>query len=327
MRTFQHRLLTENPDMPSHSRKLMGILKADDRYIQDIMVATFGNIIRLDHRTENWIAIDTDRIIYQIVELDKDSPYKVILEEIVLWEPLRELTKDELPSHTHSGSTSVDPLTHNIQMLRDMWAKEEIPIVWGNKISEEQQRYIEGSLYNIYTTGEAMPHVEMEQVLEEFNNQAEQEETAMNIKKKAAVLIPDLCTVAVVFPEHDGSFQEYAKHYSYKTTWNYEIGDLVLVPVHHGDKMHIKVAKVVKKHTVPDVEKAGKWIIGKVDMTYYDKMVKVDEEIQERLQRLEFESFRSQAAEALAEDLGCSTLDVQKQVTEAIEHVDTEEEQ
>jgi hypothetical protein len=140
-----------------------------------------------------------------------------------------------------------------------------------------------------------------------FRTIEKQEKRTMTIKDKAALLIEDLKTVGVQLQNHNGETSG-SSAYSYKTTEHYEVDDWVVVKANGK----FKLGKVVEIHKTPDLERATQWVVGRVDFTYHDKMVELEERIGEELVAQEQRVFREQAREALSEQLGVTLDDINK---------------
>lgn len=130
-----------------------------------------------------------------------------------------------------------------------------------------------------------------------------------NINQQTALLIDGLKTVGVHFYEDRRDYTKgySGKTYSYKTLESLSEGDLVVVDV----SGQMKVVKVVELHTVPNIEKATKWIVGKVNTETYEKTLVIETELANKLEEIKNQTFRKQAIQALADDAQMSYEEIQ----------------
>jgi len=120
--------------------------------------------------------------------------------------------------------------------------------------------------------------------------------------KDLVTLLQNVPTVKVRFysehPNHGN------KEYTYKTNLPLAIGDFVVVQV----KEEFKVVKVVKLDSVPAIETNCdyplKWIITKVDISGYDRLLKHDETCTMAVTAAENKRYRENMLGALREDYG-----------------------
>ena len=131
----------------------------------------------------------------------------------------------------------------------------------------------------------------------------------MKSEHVAAILIEGCKTVGVKFYIGGGRDQDVhgdymSKEYTYKTMHVLSEGDLVVVPTGPNFKM----GTVGTVHIVPQIDVTSsnklKWVVQKVDMEGYEKLVTVEKEFKDELLKLGHENVRARANELLIEKYG-----------------------
>jgi len=125
-----------------------------------------------------------------------------------------------------------------------------------------------------------------------------------NTKTLASLMIEGLKTVKVKFKDYDKKF------YTYKTLWDHEVGDFVVVRVQD----EYKVVEVMEVDDVPDLNIHSdvnyKWIVDKVDIDHHKTILDTESEMSKELRRVEQKGVINKAREMMAEILGVEKSDV-----------------
>lgn len=134
----------------------------------------------------------------------------------------------------------------------------------------------------------------------------------MSTLNLAAMLMENVKTVDVRFKKNNG-------HYTYKTVEDLEEGQVVVVDTQYGPK----TARVMEVHNIPkfNSDMELKWVISKVDFTKFEKLNSIEQKFQDQLLRIEQQSKRQQALDALKERLGIEETD---KLTQAVKNMNKE---
>ena len=98
------------------------------------------------------------------------------------------------------------------------------------------------------------------------------------------------------------------KTYTYKTTLDLAVDDLVVVESPTGFKI-VKVVSVLEFHEVNfDVHYEYKWVVSRVDLEYYNECVNVEKEVRKQANKLAYEETRAKLTEQLKDRIGEDAL-------------------
>jgi len=157
------------------------------------------------------------------------------------------------------------------------------------------------------------------------NTKPETGEATMKTQMKAlaTMMMADenlVNTVKVVFQDNAmdfenngvGIYKENSKRYTYKaaTEMKIEEGDLVVVDVSSHDKQSLKVVRVVQVDEGVDIEmeRNYKWVLGKIDLTSFNKMTQLEKQVEIQLEEKKKKAALRQAKEALLGEIGADSL-------------------
>lgn len=149
----------------------------------------------------------------------------------------------------------------------------------------------------------------------------------MNYSSVAAILSDKVKAVGVTFSpaaRREHSANPSGRLFTYKTTLDLKVGDLVLVPVSDNTEMGkdrqygetafgMKVAEVAEVDA--DLEFSSninyKWVIQYVDMVAYEKLLENEKVAIGELRKIERKQYKAKMVEALSEQAGSDVTKIE----------------